>query len=151
MIRSLLVHRTGNIFVGTNSGGIFQSNNNGDAWVQTGLTDKTVYAMALNSTGKIFAGTNEGVHWSNDNGITWQQANSGLKHTEIKSLVISSDGIALAGTRGGGVYRSVRSTTSVVDNGKNIPSSYLMLQNYPNPFNPTTTLRFFLSKSANVN
>jgi hypothetical protein len=145
-----MIHSNGNIFVGTSGGGVFRSNTDGDTWVQTGLTNRTVHSLSKNSIGEVFAGTDQGVYWSDDNGTTWQEASSGLKHAEIKSLVIGSDGIALAGTRGGGVYRSIRSTTSMVDHDKNVPSSPEMLQNYPNPFNPTTTFRFSLSRGAHV-
>ncbi len=43
------------------------------------------------------------------------------------------------------VITNVESTS-----GTQIPRSYALLQNYPNPFNPSTTIRFDLKQSGNV-
>jgi hypothetical protein len=43
-------------------------------------------------------------------------------------------------------------TTSIADPDLNstVPSSFELLGNYPNPFNPTTTVKFQLAESAQV-
>ncbi|UCE66250.1 MAG: T9SS type A sorting domain-containing protein [Candidatus Zixiibacteriota bacterium] len=38
-----------------------------------------------------------------------------------------------------------------ISENKNPPQDFFIEQNYPNPFNASTTIRFFLIKSANVN
>lgn len=41
--------------------------------------------------------------------------------------------------------------TSVIDNNElGTPKEFVLEQNYPNPFNPTTTIKYFVSKSANI-
>lgn len=41
-------------------GGVYRSTDDGDSWVNTGLTDPTVLALAINSSGRLFAGTSSG-------------------------------------------------------------------------------------------
>ncbi len=120
-------------------------------WQQTnGPFGGTVNALAINSNGEIFAGTGAGVFRSSDNGDNWTQINTGLTNTDVFALAFNSDGQVFAGTRGGGVFRSVGSTTAVEEISSSIPSSFALEQNYPNPFNPTTTIQFTLAKGANV-
>ena len=38
--------------------------------------------------------------------------------------------------------------TTIVENEKELPTSFELSQNYPNPFNPTTTISFSISSSA---
>ena len=56
---ALATNASGDIFVGTQGGGIFRSTDSGETWteVNNGLTDTNVRAMAINSAGDIFAGT----------------------------------------------------------------------------------------------
>lgn len=69
----------------------------------------------------------------------WQQAN-GPYIGYIGSLAINPSGHVFAGTAGGGVYRSIPSTTAVKEINKEMPSSFELRQNYPNPFNAATKL-----------
>jgi len=104
---------SGHIFAGTGGAGVFRSIDNGDTWCQTGLTNTTVRAVAINSHGHIFAGTNgSGVFHSADNGETWRAINTGLTNANVYALAINSSGHIFAGTNGGGVFRSI-------DNGVN--------------------------------
>ena len=63
----------GDVFVGTQGGGVFRSTDDGATWtaVNNGLTGTNVRALAINSSGDIFAGTFGGVFRSTDNGDTW--------------------------------------------------------------------------------
>src|SRR5215472_7332761 len=56
---ALATNASGDIFVGTQGGGIFRSTESGETWteVNNGLTDTNVRALAINSAGDIFAGT----------------------------------------------------------------------------------------------
>jgi len=56
--------------------------------------------------GHIYAGTDNGVFVSADNGRTWVQKNNGLANLEIFSFTITPMGTVLAGTEGGGIFRS---------------------------------------------
>ena len=74
---------------------------------------RTIWILAINAAGEIFAGAPHGVFRSTDNGNTWTAVNSGLTAREVRSLAIDADGYIFAGTRWGGVFRSVQSTTTV--------------------------------------
>jgi photosystem II stability/assembly factor-like uncharacterized protein len=67
------------LFVGTNSAGIFASNNNGESWkaVNNGLGNKSVNVLAINGN-IIYAGTENGVFVSANNGESWTSKNTGL-------------------------------------------------------------------------
>ena len=98
----------------------------------------------------IFAGIlDEGAFRATDNGDTWSPINTGLTNTIVRAFAINSNGDIFAGT-GGGVFRSVESTTAVEEISSSIPASFALEQNYPNPFNPTTIIRYQLSESSDV-
>ena len=57
---SLVINSAGHIFAGT-QGGVFRSTNDGDTWVNIGLTGNEIYSLAVNITDDIiFAGTYSG-------------------------------------------------------------------------------------------
>ena len=107
---ALATNPSGNVFVGTQGGGIFRSTDNGENWtgVNNGLTATNVRALAINAvSGHIFAGTFGGVFRSTDNGDSWIAINNGLEFPLVISLGINSSGDIFAGTfEGGSVYRS---------------------------------------------
>ena len=146
----LAINASGHVFAGTSRDGIFRSTDNGDSWtsVNTGLTDLYVGSLAINASGHIFAATGDGVFRSIDNGDSWTAVNTGLTNLSVQSLAVAPSRHIFAGTSGGGVFRSVLSTTAVSENDSEMPSSFLLEQNYPNPFNASTTIEFALPKSA---
>ena len=100
--------------------GAFRSTNNGTSWtaVDSGLTNKDVWRLAVSET-NLFAGTyGGGVFRSTNNGTSWNVANSGLPNTLIIALTASGKNL-FAGLDGAGVYRSTNDGTSwtAVDSG----------------------------------
>lgn len=94
-------------------------------WEQTSLDSKSVHSFAVVGT-SIFAGGGAGVFRSTDNGASWLQVSTGLTYFNnstgqtvaagVQSLAAQSDGIGgmniIAGTWGGGIYRSTNNGTS---------------------------------------
>jgi hypothetical protein len=130
----------GNIFAGTEAGGVFLSSNNGSSWisVNTGLTDTLVSSLAISGS-KIFAGTyGGGVFLSSNNGSSWAAVNTGLTNLYIKALAISVDTI-YAETIGGGVWkRALSEMTGIYELG--IRNEELGIKIYPNPASDLITI-----------
>jgi len=111
------------LFAGTYSqfgvgGGIFRSTDNGENWTEQndGFSALDVNSLALNSAGDILAAAAGGVFLSTDNAESWSDVSSGLIPTGGNAWAVAVDhnGYALAGTAGGGVFRSLQSTTTSV-------------------------------------
>ncbi|MDQ7052939.1 MAG: YCF48-related protein [candidate division KSB1 bacterium] len=93
----------GHLFAATNYG-IYRSTDNGDTWTPfyTGLTDRNIQALAINSTDVLFAGSNTGgMFRSEDNGENWIPINNGLSALKMRSVAINSLGDVFAGTTEG--------------------------------------------------
>src|ERR671935_229329 len=78
---ALATNSNGDVFVGTQGGGVFRSTDNGDSWtlVDTGLTNTYVAALTVSPSGDVYAGTwGGGVFRSTDDGDHWAEANTGL-------------------------------------------------------------------------
>ncbi len=69
-----------------------------------GVILRTMRKLILVVGGGVFRWTGKDGHWT--------EINSGLSNIAVLSLTIDSKGYILAGTAGGGVFRSTRSTTS---------------------------------------
>ncbi|MFN3695294.1 MAG: WD40/YVTN/BNR-like repeat-containing protein, partial [Ignavibacterium sp.] len=59
------------IYLGTVYNGAFRSTDEGNSWVQIGLSNYQVQCFAFSPGGEIFVGTNDGVFKSTDNGENW--------------------------------------------------------------------------------
>jgi photosystem II stability/assembly factor-like uncharacterized protein len=108
-VLSLAVNFRGEIFAGTDGGGVFRSTDNGSTWTQTGLKNIEVRSLAINSAGHLFAGTiGGGVYRSTDNGKNWIEVNNGLTHPYILTIAINSAGHIFAGCPRDGLFRSTK-------------------------------------------
>ena len=162
-VRILGINSAGTIFAATDSG-LYRSTNNGESWseIDHGLPLTIRYyqynpvtggiyplyilpevnAIACNSAGHVYIGYGRGVFYSTNNGDTW------IPFTQDETMNISMTALAfdqqgyLYGGRGGTIYRSSSSTTSVSKLPVNVAGQWRLEQNYPNPFNPTTTISF---------
>lgn len=54
-INSLAINSSGNVFAGTDGGGVYRSTDNGNNWnqINTDLKTSRVYALVINSSGYI--------------------------------------------------------------------------------------------------
>ena len=134
-IYSFVVDNAGNIFAGTDAGGILRSTNNGDSWEPTnvGMTDPQVSALGIDRNGQIYAATWPGVgdgsiYRSQDDGNTWVNVCMDLTHSvasgdsdAIRTLTITPNGDVFVGTGGHGIFRSTDSgqTWSPINAGLN--------------------------------
>jgi photosystem II stability/assembly factor-like uncharacterized protein len=115
-VTAIVINSQDQIFIGTDGGGIFRSNDNGESWTYMGLGGHGVgvKGMAINSQDHIFVGSGESSVWrSLDNGETWTLGERGLTNHYVFSLAINSQGHIFAGTGsyvdglpGSGIFRS---------------------------------------------
>ena len=124
--RSLMKNGS-DLYAGSQYGGVFLSNNNGDSWTPrfNGLPAGVSVVRLMAKDTLIFAGTGywskqgQGIFRSDDQGATWVQKNSGIQVSptgyftdlDITGLAKTSSYI-FASTRQNGIYRSS-------DNGDN--------------------------------
>jgi len=151
-VNSFAVNANDHIFASTYKSGVFRSVDNGETWMQinTGLIYANVQCLAINALEHIFVGTNGGgIFLSEDNGETWIEINAGLTNFKIKTLVCDVSGYLYAGTERG-IFRSIKSTTSIKSTVPKMPTSFFLKQNYPNPFNAMTSIEYEVNRRSVV-
>ena len=89
---------------------MFRSTDDGDTWTQqnAGFTALDVNSVVINPSGNIFAG----VFRSMNDGDQWSDVTSGLLPPGGNVWAVATGGIAYAETVVGGVFRSVRPTST---------------------------------------
>ena len=106
---AVAVGRTG-VYAGTGNGLVHLAGE-GRSWtpIDVGLDeDTTVYCVTVTDDGWVLCGTAAGCVISPDGGRTWRSENEGLTHIDIYALATLPSGEIVAGTNGGGVFRSDR-------------------------------------------
>jgi hypothetical protein len=112
-VYALAAGATDALFAGTEGDGVYRSLDGGKTWSHSsnGLPAGYVWAVdAVDQT--VYAGTyGFGVYLSTDNAATWQQANgtgdSALGSLIVVALAHDANGVEYAGTRGGGVWKTI--------------------------------------------
>ncbi|MFW5707363.1 MAG: T9SS type A sorting domain-containing protein [Bacteroidota bacterium] len=94
-VASIIETADGTMFAGITAwsvpgGGVYRSMDNGDSWEQSGLPNKYIRSLAVNSQGDIFAGSigdhsqyYGGLYKSSDNGQTWVELRNDVLVTSI--------------------------------------------------------------------
>jgi photosystem II stability/assembly factor-like uncharacterized protein len=100
-VDGLIESRGGQIYaavahsVGDEPTGVFLSDDDGETWIQAGLSGENAYSVSSPQTGHLYVGTDSGTYRSIDAGLTWSRVES-LSFPTPLSQVIEHDGVLMA-------------------------------------------------------
>jgi len=99
------------LYLGMYRKGIYKSADGGGIWkpshgVTMTMIDKPITSLIIDPVDNdlVYAGTTNGFYLTTDGGGNWLVASAGLDCPDVRTLVLSSNGILYAGTRGHEVY-----------------------------------------------
>jgi photosystem II stability/assembly factor-like uncharacterized protein len=103
----IALYSFGNIIFAGSASGIFQSSNNGSAWVKINqyLPQFTLVLSYYRNDSLFYAGTSDGIFRSTDSGLTWVSVNASIKQTTLLGMVTLGDYL-FAATQDNHVFRS---------------------------------------------
>ena len=130
------------LYVGTSSGGVFQTSNNGTNWTNTntGLPSYDVRSLTVNGN-DMYAGDN-GVYKSTNNGTIWNSITSW--NSVVVSIAVSGNTI-LAATLSNGIYMSVNGGSSWNPINTGLPSQVNSVIIYGTTFLAGTNFGLYIS------
>lgn len=99
-VLSLCQINTGELWIGTNQGGINKYNGSFFTYLskENGLSDNVVYAIAQEESGRILVGTNNGLNLITGDNIDVINTDKGLPHKGVVSIFISKEESVWIGT-----------------------------------------------------
>lgn len=102
-VLSLFQGDEGELWMGTNSGGINRFNGTGFTYLtkEQGLSDNVVYSMAKSPTGDLLVGTNSGLNIIRGRRIDTVTTDRGLTHAAVISILSAKNGSVWLGTARG--------------------------------------------------
>lgn len=103
-IPALLTTPDGKLFAGTEGGGVFRSDDGGNTWTKTGLTNAWITSFAVLGEW-LYASTYREIFRSDDGGNTWTLVNAELRNVSFAIM----DTTLFAGTYDGEVFRALLS------------------------------------------
>lgn len=128
-----------NVWDGT--GGISFSSNSGVNW-STQLFSLPLNSIDMAGSFGFSAGLQGYVLKTTDQGISWQQSQTGLTVNFRCADIIDSLNAYICGDGGVIIKTTNGGITFIQPISNNTPEKFSLSQNYPNPFNPSTTIRF---------
>jgi hypothetical protein len=147
----------GNLYVGTNSNGVYKFD--GSFWSpsNTGIENKQITCLLRSeNNSNIYAGTNDGFYKSTNNGATWNL--SGFSNLYISNLSMNSneDLIISSHNNANPIYKVHRSTNQgndwedVTYNLPNIEAKYISPDSIDNIFIGTENGCYFISETDTI-
>ena len=104
-VRAFFSDNQGNIYAGDID--IYRSSDDGEYWLNVSSGAGLINCFVQSPNGTLFAGTDGyGIFRSTNNGLTWNESNSGLTNLTIFTLTVSDLGTILAGSFEGIIFRS---------------------------------------------
>jgi hypothetical protein len=144
-VKCIAVSASGDVYAGTNGGGVYRSADNGTTWAvcNTGLTNLTIQCLAASPDGAYaYAGTAQGIFLTADKGATWTAVYSTLPTLaqDVRCLVACADGAGgtalYIGTKGHGIFKSTTNgavwSVILAGNGLSDTTNILSLGAIPN-------------------
>lgn len=144
----IAVNSYGDIFVGCYFSGVYRSTNNGLTWTNVKY-DIDASSIVIDNENKIFSANagqnfvhNPGVHYSEDNGQTWDTLDgSGLSNKVVSKIYLNENGFLYALSRWQYGHQLFRSNNPIV--GINDTEfENMSISVFPNPCQNTIEIRF---------
>ncbi len=136
---------------------IYRSVNSGGNWtdISNNLPDSPINCMLVNPLDPtmLFVGSDVGVYYSSTSGAAWQLLGSGLPTVSTYDLILHPPTNTLfAGTHARSIWSiDLNVATAIASSDPPANRTVFGLAAAPNPFNPTTTIRFHLAESGEIN
>jgi hypothetical protein len=160
-VSSLAINSTGDLFAGTRghdslgTGGVFKLPFGHTEWINLS-SQELATSIAINSEDEIYIGCSlldwnyGGVRVSKDNGVTWEDMDTGMGRQDIEKLALGSDEhlYALAVNSETPLFKTVQST--ITSQQEVLADNSIITYNYPNPFTNETTISYTLHSNETV-
>lgn len=121
--------RTGKIYAGSGSEGVFTSPDKGSTWYTNGLAGKDVRQLVIDPSNSsfIYAGTWQGVYKTTNGGSTWSLSGSAVANNVINTMMINPVNVSTlyAGTNAG-VYKTTNGGTTWTASNTGLTNTFVM-------------------------